>query len=105
MIHLVALGSGAFVFCLFLIYFQYKNQHKLALEKRLVDFTMESAPQDAISAELSLPFRQRVVKPVFYGLAKIVSRLIPLKEDSLSEELILAGQPGNLTSRNLVVYR
>lgn len=99
MIFLAAFGSGAFIFCLFLVYFQYKNQYKLALEKRLADFTMDSLPQDAISAELSLPFKQRVVKPLFSGLAKIISRLIPLKQDSLTKELILAGQPGNLTSQ------
>lgn len=99
MLYLVALASGAFAYCLALIYLQYKNQNKLALEKRLADFTMDTTPQDAISAELSLPFRQRILKPFLYGLAKMISRLIPLKQDSLAKELILAGQPGNLTSQ------
>ncbi|MGI6332256.1 MAG: type II secretion system F family protein [Zhaonellaceae bacterium] len=97
MIYLAALSSGALVFCLTLLYLQIKNRDKLLLENRLVEFTMDNTPQDAISAELNLPFRQRVLKPVLYGLAKMISRLIPFKQDSLDKELILAGRPGNLT--------
>ncbi len=77
------------------------------LEARLSQFN-ETGRQvlSLTEAELSLPFSDRVIKPVFDRLGKIMtSRMQGGQQQAIQEKLNLAGRPGGLTAGGFVALQ
>jgi len=77
------------------------------LEARLSQFNETGRQVLSLSeAELSLPFTDRVIKPVFDKLGKIMSRRMQGgQQQAIQEKLNLAGRPGGLTAGGFVALQ
>jgi tight adherence protein C len=77
------------------------------LEARLSQFTETGRQITSLTeAELSLPFADRVIKPVFDKLGRIMSRRMQGgQQQAIQERLNLAGRPGGLTAGGFVALQ
>jgi tight adherence protein C len=77
------------------------------LEARLAQFNETGRQVVSLTeAELSLPFTDRVIKPVFDKLGRIMSRRMQGgQQQALQEKLNLAGRPGGLTAGGFVALQ
>ncbi len=77
------------------------------LEARLSQFNETGRQVVSLTeAELSLPFTDRVIKPVFDKLGKIMSsRMQGGQQQAIQEKLNLAGRPGGLTAGGFVALQ
>lgn len=77
------------------------------LEARLAQFTESGHLVTSLSeAELSLPFSDRVIKPVLDKLGEIMARRMQGgQQQAIQERLILAGRPGGLTAGGFVALQ
>lgn len=77
------------------------------LEARLSQFNETGRQVVSLTeAELSLPFSDRVIKPVFDRLGKIMtSRMQGGQQQAIQEKLNLAGRPGGLTAGGFVALQ
>jgi tight adherence protein C len=77
------------------------------LEARLSQFNETGRQVVSLTeAELSLPFSDRVIKPVFDKLGKIMtSRMQGGQQQAIQEKLNLAGRPGGLTAGGFVALQ
>ena len=77
------------------------------LEARLSQFNETGRQVVSLAeAELSLPFSDRVIKPVFDRLGKIMtSRMQGGQQQAIQEKLNLAGRPGGLTAGGFVALQ
>ncbi|HEY8755094.1 MAG TPA: type II secretion system F family protein [Candidatus Dormibacteraeota bacterium] len=77
------------------------------LEARLAQFNETGRLVVSLTeAELSLPFSDRVIKPVFDKLGKIMSgRMQGGQQQAIQEKLNLAGRPGGLTAGGFVALQ
>jgi tight adherence protein C len=77
------------------------------LEARLAQFNETGRQVVSLTeAELSLPFTDRVIKPVFDKLGTIMSRRMQGgQQQAIQEKLNLAGRPGGLTAGGFVALQ
>ncbi len=77
------------------------------LEARLAQFTETGRHITSLTeAELSLPFADRVIKPVFDKLGRIMSRRMQGgRQQAIQDRLNLAGRPGGLTAGGFVALQ
>jgi tight adherence protein C len=77
------------------------------LEARLAQFTETGHHITSLTeAELSLPFADRVIKPVFDKLGRVMSRRMQGgQQQAIQERLNLAGRPGGLTAGGFVALQ
>ena len=77
------------------------------LEARLAQFNETGRQVMSLTeAELSLPFTDRVIKPVFDRLGRIMSRRMQGgQQQAIQEKLNLAGRPGGLTAGGFVALQ
>ena len=77
------------------------------LEARLAQFNEMGRQVVSLSeAELSLPFGDRVIKPVFDKLGRIMTRRMQgSQQHAIQEKLNLAGRPGGRTAGGFVALR
>ena len=77
------------------------------LEARLAQFNETGRQVVSLSeAELSLPFADRVVKPMFDRLGRVMSRRMEGgRQQAIQEKLNLAGRPGGLTAGGFVALQ
>lgn len=77
------------------------------LEARLSQFTETGRNITSLSeAELSLPFADRVIKPVFDKLGRIMTRRMQGGQaQAIQDRLNLAGRPGGLTAGGFVALQ
>lgn len=77
------------------------------LEARLAQFNETGRQVMSLTeAELSLPFSDRVIKPVFDKLGKIMTRRMQGgQQQAIQEKLNLAGRPGGLTAGGFVALQ
>jgi tight adherence protein C len=77
------------------------------LEARLSQFNETGRQVVSLTeAELSLPFSDRVIKPVFDKLGKVMtSRMQGGQQQAIQEKLNLAGRPGGLTAGGFVALQ
>jgi tight adherence protein C len=77
------------------------------LEARLAQFNETGRQLTSLSeAELSLPFADRVVKPIFDRLGLVMSRRMEGgQQQAIQEKLNLAGRPGGLTAGGFVALQ
>ncbi|NDJ35210.1 MAG: type II secretion system F family protein [Chloroflexi bacterium] len=76
-----------------------RNNETDPLESRLADYASEQTPSANLEdIEMSVPFSERVLIPIFKAIANFTQSLTP--EEALQnteKQLVLAGNPGNLT--------
>lgn len=77
------------------------------LEARLSQFNEIGRQVTSLTeAELSLPFTDRVVKPLFDRMGKIMTRRMQgTQQQNIQERLNLAGRPGGLTAGGFVALQ
>jgi tight adherence protein C len=77
------------------------------LEARLAQFNETGRQVTSLAeAELSLPFADRVIKPVFDRLGRVMSRRMEGGQlQAIQEKLNLAGRPGGLTAGGFVALQ
>jgi tight adherence protein C len=77
------------------------------LEARLAQFNETGRQVVSLTeAELSLPFTDRIIKPVFDKLGRIMSRRMQGgQQQAIQEKLNLAGRPGGLTAGGFVALQ
>jgi tight adherence protein C len=77
------------------------------LEARLAQFAETGQHITSLAeAELSLPFADRVIKPIFDRLGRVMSRRMQGgQQQALQERLNLAGRPGGLTAGGFVALQ
>jgi tight adherence protein C len=77
------------------------------LEARLAQFNETGRQVMSLTeAELSLPFSDRIIKPVFDKLGKIMTRRMQGgQQQAIQEKLNLAGRPGGLTAGGFVALQ
>ena len=77
------------------------------LEARLAQFAETGHHVTSLAeAELSLPFADRVIKPIFDTLGKIMARRMQGgQQQAIQERLNLAGRPGGLTAGGFVALQ
>ncbi|MHB8718778.1 MAG: type II secretion system F family protein [Candidatus Dormibacteria bacterium] len=77
------------------------------LEARLAQFTEVGHAVASLSeAELSLPFSDRVIRPIFDRLGRLMTRRMQgTQQANIQERLNLAGRPGGLTPGGFVALQ
>jgi tight adherence protein C len=76
------------------------------LQKRLAEYGDRDMPQSLEEIELSLPFQDRVLKPIFGQLAEVITRLTPERQiEQTRRQLELAGHPNNLSPTGFLGIR
>ena len=77
------------------------------LEARLAQFNETGRQVTSLTeAELSLPFTDRVVRPIFDWLGRVMSRRMQgTQQQAVQEKLNLAGRPGGLTAGGFVALQ
>ncbi|MCF8010962.1 MAG: type II secretion system F family protein [Clostridiales bacterium] len=76
------------------------------MARRVEEVVKQETKVSARDQELSLPLYKRAVKPALSSLASHLSRFVPAaREASLAQKMIEAGNPGNLTPRELLVIK
>lgn len=76
------------------------------LQERLADYGDRELPSSLEELEMQLPFTERVVKPMFQTLARMVIRITPEQQIEESRRLLqLAGNPGNMDASTFLGMR
>ena len=76
------------------------------LQARLAQYGDREMPQSLEEIELSMPFQERVLKPIFKRLADIVTRFTPERQmEDTRRQLELAGNPNNMDSTTFLGMR
>lgn len=77
------------------------------LEARLSQFTETGRQVSSLTeAELSLPFTDRVIKPLFDRMGRVMARRMQgTQQQNIQERLNLAGRPGGLTAGGFVALQ
>jgi tight adherence protein C len=76
------------------------------LQARLAEYGDRDLPSSLEELELSLPFQERVLRPLFRKLADIVTRFTPERQlESTRRQLELAGNPSNLDAATFLGVR
>jgi tight adherence protein C len=76
------------------------------LQARLAQYGDREMPQSLEEIELSMPFQERVLKPIFKSLADIVTRFTPERQmEDTRRQLELAGNPNNMDATTFLGMR
>ena len=89
-----------------LIFYGTRNEDEDPLQKRLAEYGDRTLPQSLEEIELSLPFADRVLKPIFEQMADVINRLTPERQiEETRRQLELAGHPNNLDATGFLGIR
>lgn len=89
-----------------LIFYGTRDEDDDPLQKRLAEYGDRTLPQSLEEIELSLPFQDRVLKPIFNQMAELINRLTPERQiDDTRRQLELAGHPNNLDATGFLGLR
>jgi tight adherence protein C len=76
------------------------------IHQRIIEYGDREVPASLEEIELSLPFTQRIVVPVFKRAANLVTRFTPANMlETTRHKLELAGRPGNLGAAEFIAIR
>jgi tight adherence protein C len=76
------------------------------LQARLAEYGDRELPQSLEEIELSMPFRERVIRPIFESLSDIVTRFTPERQlEETRRQLELAGNPNNMDAATFLGMR
>lgn len=80
------------------------SQEHISIEDRLAQFA--ESPMTLEEIELSLPFKDRVLAPMFLAAARSVSRFLPSRNvEKLRKNLVQAGSPSRLGPAEFIGIR
>ena len=106
---LIVLGGlvGLIVFALVLVLVGFRSpQAADPLQSRLAEFGSREKPVTLQEIEMSQSFTERIILPIIRRLGELSSRFTPEAALQSSQRLLdLAGNPGNLGPRELMVIR
>jgi tight adherence protein C len=107
LIGIAALGLLALFIIVGLIYYGMRSDDDSdPLQARLAEYGDRELPQSLEELELSLPFQERVLRPIFKQLASVITRFTPEKQiDETRRQLTLAGNPSNLDATSFLGMR
>jgi len=89
-----------------LIYYGMREDDSDPLQDRLAELGDRTLPQSLEEIELSLPFQERVLRPIFRKLADIIVRFTPERQIADAQrQLELAGHPNNLDAASFLGLR
>ncbi len=89
-----------------LIYYGMRDSERDPLQARLAEYGDRDLPQSLEEIELSLPFQDRVLRPVFRKLAELITRLTPERQlEETRRQLELAGNPNNMDAATFLGLR
>ncbi len=89
-----------------LIYYGTREDDSDPLQDRLAEIGDRTLPQSLEEIELSLPFQDRVLRPIFRKLAEIIVRFTPERQIADAQrQLELAGYPNNLDAASFLGLR
>lgn len=90
-----------------LIYYGMRDdEDRDPLQARLAQYGDREMPQSLEEIELSMPFQERVLKPIFRSLADIVTRFTPERQmEDTRRQLELAGNPNNMDAATFLGMR
>ncbi len=89
-----------------LIFYGTRDEDDDPLQKRLAEYGDRTLPQSLEEIELSLPFQDRVLKPIFGQVAELINRLTPERQIAETRrQLELAGHPNNLDATGFLGLR
>lgn len=101
-----ALGLLGLFVILGLIFYGTRDEDDDPLQKRLAEYGDREMPQSLEEIELSLPFQERVLRPIFTQLSELITRLTPERQlEDTRRQLELAGNPNNLTAAGFLGLR
>jgi tight adherence protein C len=97
---------GVFIVGGLIYYGMRDDEERDPLQARLAEYGDRELPQSLEELELSLPFQERVLRPIFRKLADVIARLTPEKQlDQTRRQLELAGSPNNLDATTFLGVR
>ncbi len=80
---IIALGAGAFLFCLLVLLLGPNVQKTDKVRSRLDDLGRETFRADLLrNEEMSKPFSERVLKPLLHRLTEMIAAIIPIRGTS-----------------------
>lgn len=101
-----ALGLLALFIIGGLIIYGTRDDESDPLQQRLAEYGDRDLPQSLEEIELSLPFQDRVLKPIFGQLSDVITRLTPERQiEETRRQLELAGYPNNLDATSFLGLR
>lgn len=93
----VVISSFFFSAAVALAFLQSKLRNRMVFLARLQKIVRSQSVQHGEDDELSLPFSERVIKPLVVMVSQMIARFLPAKNrDKLQQMLQFAGNPGNL---------
>lgn len=106
-IGIVILVGLGILFLVGLVYYGMRDdEDNDPLQERLADYGDRELPSSLEELEMQLPFTERVVKPMFQTLARMVIRITPEQQIEESRRLLqLAGNPGNMDASTFLGMR
>lgn len=94
------------VFVVLLIVLQYFAANRIMLQQRVAAFSLEQKIESAIQEELSIPLGERLTKPLHKIAKALPAKAMPaVTLDGLTNKLMLAGYPGNLSAAEFIALR
>lgn len=89
-----------------LIYYGMRDSESDPLQARLAEYGDRDLPQSLEEIELSLPFQDRVLRPLFRKLAELITRLTPERQlEETRRQLELAGNPNHMDAATFLGLR
>lgn len=102
----IAVVGGLLVLAGLFFYGMRDDSDRDPLQERLADYGDRELPQSLEELEMSLPFQERVLRPIFKQLADVIIRLTPEKQlGATRRQLELAGNPSNLDATTFLGVR
>lgn len=89
-----------------LVIYHFIFGERLKIARRMDQVVGSPAPLPVRELELSVPLYQRAIRPALTWLALLLSRFIPsTREAELQKKIVAAGNPGNLSAREWMVFK
>jgi tight adherence protein C len=90
-----------------LVYFGLRDdEDRDPLQARLAEYGDRELPSSLEELELSMPFQERVLKPIFQRLSDMVTRFTPERQiEETRRQLELAGNPNNMDATTFLGLR
>ena len=89
-----------------LVYYGMRDEGGDPLQARLAEYDERELPSSLEELELSMPFQERILRPIFKWLANLVTRFTPERQlEETRRQLELAGNPNNMDATTFLGLR
>lgn len=102
----ILIAFGALIIIGLLIWGRPDDDDHDPLQKRLAEYGERALPETLDELEFSLPIQERILKPLFQGLADMVTRFTPERQlEEARRQLEQAGNPSNMDAVTFMGFR